>query len=47
MVRKKGESCENQQRTLGREAMRTEADKRQVVFTDAVTERQAVRQTMG
>lgn len=40
---KKGESGEKQQRTLGREARETEADKREVVFTDVVTERQAVR----
>lgn len=40
---KKGESGEKQQRTLGREARKTEADKREVVFTDVVTERQAVR----
>lgn len=40
---KKGESGEKQRRTLGREARKTEADKREVVLTDVVTERQAVR----
>lgn len=43
MVKKKGESGEKQRRTLRREARKTEADKQEVVFTDVVTERQAVR----